>query len=46
MWIRTPIWEPEHTRFRPYSLGTLISFFIGHILGRKLDKFGWTKHRV
>ena len=46
MWIRTPIWEPEHTRFRPYSLGTLISFFVGRFIGRKLDKLVRTKHRV
>jgi hypothetical protein len=38
MWRRTPIWIPENTRFRPYSLGTLISFFIGRFIGRKLAK--------
>jgi hypothetical protein len=38
MWIRTPIWEPENTRFRPYSIGTLISFFIGRFIGRIFAK--------
>jgi hypothetical protein len=38
MWIRTPIWEPENTRFRPYSIGTLIGFFIGRFIGRMFAK--------
>ena len=38
MWIRTPIWEPENTRFRPYSIGTLISFFIGRFVGGIFSK--------
>jgi hypothetical protein len=38
MWIRTPIWEPENTRFRPYSIGTLIAFVIGRLIGRIFAK--------
>ena len=34
MWIRTPIYEPENTRFRPYSVGTLLAFMIGRCFGR------------
>jgi len=33
MWIRTPIWEPKNTNFRPYSLGTLLAFFVGRCFG-------------
>jgi hypothetical protein len=33
MWIRTPIYEPKGTNFRPYSLETLIAFLIGRCVG-------------
>lgn len=34
MIFKTPIWEPKGTRFRPYNLSTLISFYIGRVVGR------------
>jgi hypothetical protein len=34
MWRRPPIWEPEGSRFRPYSITTLIFFYIGKFFGR------------
>jgi len=34
MFIKTPIWEPKGTRFRPYNLATLIFFYIGRGVGR------------
>jgi hypothetical protein len=34
MWRQAPIWEPQGTRFRPYSITTLIFFYIGKFLGR------------
>jgi hypothetical protein len=43
MWIRTPIWEPENTRFRPYSIGTLIGFFVGRLMGGFLGKLRSSK---
>jgi hypothetical protein len=33
MW-RPPIWEPQGTKFRPYSITTLILFYIGKFFGR------------
>lgn len=46
MFIKTPIWEPKGTRFRPYNFSTLIFFYIGRavggffrfIFGKKADK--------
>lgn len=35
---RPPIWEPEDSRFRPYSLSTFIFFYLGKFFGRL---FGW-----
>lgn len=32
--FKTPIWEPEGTKFRPYNLATLIAFYIGRFFGR------------
>jgi len=29
MWRQPPIWEPQGTKFRPYSITTLIFFYIG-----------------
>jgi len=34
MWRQPPIWEPQRTRFRPYSITTLIFFYIGRFFGR------------
>jgi hypothetical protein len=33
MWRQPPIWEPNGTKFRPYSITTLI-FYIGKFFGR------------
>jgi hypothetical protein len=35
MWRQPPIWEPEGTKFRPYSIITLIFFYfyIGKLFG-------------
>jgi len=33
MWRYGPIWEPKDSRFRPYSVTTLIFFFIGRWIG-------------
>jgi len=40
MWRRPPIWEPEGTRFRPYSITTLISFLVGKVFGRLFRRRG------
>jgi hypothetical protein len=37
-WQRGPIYEPEDSRFRPYSVLTLIAFFIGRFFGRLFRK--------
>lgn len=34
MIFKTPIWEPEGTKFRPYNLATLIAFYIGRFFER------------
>lgn len=33
-WYRGPIYEPKDSNFRPWSLTTLIGFFIGRFFGR------------
>ena len=33
-WYRGPIYEPKDSRFRPWSIATLIPFFIGRFFGR------------
>jgi len=33
MWRQPPIWEPQGTNFRPYSITTLIFFYIGKFFG-------------
>ena len=33
-WYRGPIYEPEDSGFRPWSITTLIAFWIGRSLGR------------
>ena len=40
MWRRPPIWEPGGTRFRPYSLSTLIFFYLGKLFGRLFGRGG------
>ena len=39
MWRQGPIWEPRGTQFRPYSITTLIFFYIGKLFG------GLCRHR-
>ena len=34
MWRQPPIWEPQGTKFRPYSIDFLIFFYIGRLFGR------------
>lgn len=31
MWRQPPIWEPQGTKFRPYSITTLIFFHTGKV---------------
>lgn len=38
MWRQGPIWEPKDSRFRPYSVTTLIFFYIGKFFGRLFQK--------
>ena len=33
MWRQPPIWEPQGTKFRRYSITTLIFFYIGKFFG-------------
>jgi hypothetical protein len=33
MWRQPPIWEPPGTKCRPYSITTLIFFYIGKFFG-------------
>ena len=35
-WYRGPIYEPKDSRFRPWSITTLIAFLIGRLFGRLL----------
>jgi len=37
-WERGPIYEPKDSNFRPWSVITLIAFFIGRIFGRLFRK--------
>jgi len=34
MWRQGHIWEPKDSRFRPYSITTLIFFYLGKLFGR------------
>lgn len=34
MWRQAPIWEPQGTKFQPYSIATVIFFYIGKFFGR------------
>jgi hypothetical protein len=38
MWRQPPIWEPQGTKFRPYSITTLIFFYIGKFFGGLFKK--------
>jgi hypothetical protein len=38
LWERGPIYEPKDSRFRPWTLTTLIAFFIGRFIGRRFRK--------
>jgi len=38
MWRQGPIWEPKDSRFRPYSITTLIFFYLGKLFGRLFRK--------
>ena len=42
MWRQPPIWEPQGTKFRPYSVTTLIFFHIGKSFGRVFGQ----RHRL
>jgi hypothetical protein len=33
-WYRGPIYDPKDSRFRPWSITTLIAFWIGRPFGR------------
>jgi hypothetical protein len=33
-WVTGPIYEPTDSRFRPWSVTTLIAFFVGRFFGR------------
>ena len=33
-WYRGPIYEPKDSRFRPWSITTLIAFLIGRLFAR------------
>lgn len=37
-WYRGPIYEPKNSRFRPWSVITLISFLVGRLFGRWLRR--------
>lgn len=38
MCTQGPIWEPKDSRFRPYSITTLIFFYVGKLFGRLFRK--------
>ena len=38
MWRQGPIWEPKDSPFRPYSVATLIFFYLGKPFGRLFRK--------
>ena len=38
MWRKDPIWEPKDSRFRPYSIITLIFFYVGKLFGKLFRK--------
>ena len=38
MWRKGSIWEPKDSGFRPYSIITLIFFYLGKLFGRLVRK--------
>jgi len=38
VWRQGLIWEPKESQFRPYSITTLIFFYIGKFFGRCFQK--------
>ena len=38
MWRQGPIWEQKDSSFRPYSITTLIFFYLGKCFGRLFGK--------
>lgn len=42
-WYRGPIYEPKDSRFRPWSVTTLVAFLVGRQFGRWLRRFRKTK---
>jgi len=38
MWRQGLIWEPKDSNFRPYSITTLIFFYIGRFFGRSFRR--------
>jgi hypothetical protein len=38
MWRQSPIWEPQGTKFRPYSVSTLLFFYLGKFFGRLFSR--------
>jgi hypothetical protein len=38
LYVETPIWEPQGTKFRPYSVATLLFFYIGKFFGRLFSR--------
>jgi hypothetical protein len=45
-WFRGPIYEPKDSRFRPWSITTLIAFLIGRVFGRLFRKQEQRHHVV
>jgi hypothetical protein len=37
-WYRGPIYEPKDSDFRPWSIGTLLAFLFGRMIGRLFRK--------
>lgn len=33
-WQRGPIWEPKDSEFRPWSITTLVAFYVGKFFGK------------
>lgn len=42
MFVRSTIWEPKNTNFRPYNISTLITFYLARLVGGIFRKIaGW-----
>jgi hypothetical protein len=44
MWGQPPIWEQQGTTFRPYSIMSLIFFYIGKFFGRLFGQLFSRRH--